>query len=40
MSKKITISTLLKMKQNHEKIVVVTCYDYPSALLLDAATQV
>lgn len=25
------------MKQNHEKIVVVTCYDYPSALLLDAA---
>ena len=37
MSGKITITTLLKMKQRGEKIAVVTCYDYPSALLLDAS---
>ena len=33
----ITINTLLKMKQRGDKIAVVTCYDYPTALLLDAA---
>ena len=37
MTNKITVPGLIKMKQRGEKIVVVTCYDYPSARLLDAA---
>ena len=37
MPDRITVPGLIKMKQRGEKIVVVTCYDYPSARLLDAA---
>ncbi|MCL6632639.1 MAG: 3-methyl-2-oxobutanoate hydroxymethyltransferase [Alicyclobacillus herbarius] len=37
MTKPVTIRTFLKMKQNGEKIAVVTAYDYPSARLLEEA---
>jgi 3-methyl-2-oxobutanoate hydroxymethyltransferase len=32
---KISVSTIKAMKQNHEKIAMLTAYDYPTALLLD-----
>lgn len=32
---KITVATIRTMKQNHEKIAMLTAYDYPTALLLD-----
>lgn len=32
---KITVATIRAMKQNHEKIAMLTAYDYPTALLLD-----
>jgi len=32
---KISVSTIRTMKQNHEKIAMLTAYDYPTALLLD-----
>ena len=32
---KISVSTIKTMKQNHEKIAMLTAYDYPTALLLD-----
>jgi 3-methyl-2-oxobutanoate hydroxymethyltransferase len=32
---KITVSTIRTMKQNHDKIAMLTAYDYPTALLLD-----
>jgi 3-methyl-2-oxobutanoate hydroxymethyltransferase len=34
---KITVPMLRSKKERGEKIAVITCYDYPSALLLDAA---
>ena len=34
---KVTLPLLRKKKERGEKIVVITCYDYPSALLLDQA---
>jgi 3-methyl-2-oxobutanoate hydroxymethyltransferase len=37
MAERVTVPGLLKMKERGEKIVVVTCYDYPSARLLDSA---
>ena len=37
MSKKNTVATLLEMKRNGEKISQVTCYDYSTARLVDAA---
>lgn len=37
MSAKTTVLTLQKKKQDGQKIVVLTCYDYPTARLLDAA---
>lgn len=37
MSKKITITTLSKMKERGEKIVELTAYDYPFARMVDAA---
>jgi 3-methyl-2-oxobutanoate hydroxymethyltransferase len=37
MKNKITIPLLRQKKERGEKIVMITCYDYPSALLLDAA---
>ncbi|MDO5579837.1 MAG: 3-methyl-2-oxobutanoate hydroxymethyltransferase [Planctomycetia bacterium] len=33
----LTVSRLIKMKERNEKIVMATAYDYPSALLVDAA---
>lgn len=35
MGERITVSTLQKKKERGEKIVMITCYDYPSARLLD-----
>jgi 3-methyl-2-oxobutanoate hydroxymethyltransferase len=35
MKKKITILDLQKMKGNGEKIAMLTCYDYPTALIMD-----
>ncbi|HOO40589.1 MAG TPA: 3-methyl-2-oxobutanoate hydroxymethyltransferase [Syntrophales bacterium] len=32
---KISVSTIRTMKRNHEKIAMLTAYDYPTALLLD-----
>ncbi len=37
MKEKITITTLRAKKERGEKIVTITCYDYPSARLLDEA---
>jgi 3-methyl-2-oxobutanoate hydroxymethyltransferase len=37
MADKITLPVLQRKKSRGEKIAVVTCYDYPSALLLDEA---
>lgn len=37
MSGKNTVATLLKMKENEEKVSMVTCYDYSTARLVDAA---
>jgi 3-methyl-2-oxobutanoate hydroxymethyltransferase len=37
MTKPVTVRTFLKMKQNGEKIAMVTAYDYPSARLLEEA---
>ena len=37
MSKKITTSSLMKMKQEGKKITALTAYDYPSAAMLDRA---
>ncbi len=37
MKNKVTIPLLRQKKERGEKIVMITCYDYPSALLLDAA---
>lgn len=37
MEQKITLPMLRRKKERNEKIVTVTCYDYPSALLLDRA---
>jgi 3-methyl-2-oxobutanoate hydroxymethyltransferase len=37
MSDKITVPAILRRKQTGEKVVMVTCYDYPTALLLDEA---
>lgn len=37
MSKKNTVATLLEMKRNGEKVSQVTCYDYSTARLVDAA---
>lgn len=34
--KKITVTTLRSMKSQREKIAMLTCYDYTSALLMDA----
>ncbi|MCD8301354.1 MAG: 3-methyl-2-oxobutanoate hydroxymethyltransferase [Clostridiales bacterium] len=34
---KTTVATLKKMKENHEKITMLTCYDYTTAKLMDAA---
>ena len=36
-SRKVTVRTLLEKKQAGEKIVAVTAYDYPTALLVDEA---
>jgi len=36
-SKKVTIPKLKKMKERGEKIVMVTAYDYPSAIIADRA---
>src|SRR5258708_24557780 len=35
MADRITVSSLQKKKERGEKIVMITCYDYPSARLLD-----
>jgi len=35
MTDRITVSSLQKKKERGEKIVMITCYDYPSARLLD-----
>jgi 3-methyl-2-oxobutanoate hydroxymethyltransferase len=35
--KKVRVQTLLEKKQAGEKIVAVTAYDYPTALLVDEA---
>ena len=35
MSKRTTILDILKMKKDGEKIAVLTCYDYPTARILD-----
>jgi 3-methyl-2-oxobutanoate hydroxymethyltransferase len=35
--RKVTVRTLLEKKQAGEKIVAVTAYDYPTALLVDEA---
>jgi len=32
---KVSVTTIRTMKQNHEKIAMLTAYDYPTALLLD-----
>ena len=32
-----TVATLLEMKQKGEKISMLTCYDYSTARLIDAA---
>lgn len=32
-----TVTTLLAMKRNHERISMLTCYDYSTAKLMDAA---
>lgn len=37
MPKKNTVATLLEMKKNGEKVSQVTCYDYSTARLVDAA---
>ncbi|MGM9607242.1 MAG: 3-methyl-2-oxobutanoate hydroxymethyltransferase [Oscillospiraceae bacterium] len=37
MSKKNTVATLLEMKRNGEKVSQLTCYDYSTARLIDAA---
>ena len=37
MSKKNTVATLLEMKHNGEKVSQLTCYDYSTARLIDAA---
>jgi 3-methyl-2-oxobutanoate hydroxymethyltransferase len=37
MEPKVTLPLLRKKKERGEKIVVITCYDFPSALLLDRA---
>lgn len=37
MSKKINIHQLREMKSQHRKVVFITCYDYPFALLADRA---
>lgn len=37
MSKKNTVATLLEMKQKGEKVSQLTCYDYTTARLVDAA---
>jgi 3-methyl-2-oxobutanoate hydroxymethyltransferase len=37
MEPRVTLPLLQKKKERGEKIVVITCYDYPSALLLDRA---
>ncbi|MEB3766016.1 MAG: 3-methyl-2-oxobutanoate hydroxymethyltransferase [Desulfurococcales archaeon] len=34
---KVTIKHILKKKRNNEKIVMITAYDYPSALIVDEA---
>ncbi|MEJ2100693.1 MAG: 3-methyl-2-oxobutanoate hydroxymethyltransferase [Desulfobacterales bacterium] len=36
MASQVTVSTLLKMKQDREKITALTAYDYPFAHLVDA----
>ncbi|MCF8566389.1 3-methyl-2-oxobutanoate hydroxymethyltransferase [Alicyclobacillus tolerans] len=37
MTKSVTVKTLLKMKQAGQKIAMLTAYDHPTAVLLDAA---
>lgn len=37
MEPKVTVPQLRKKKERNEKIVTITCYDYPTALLLDRA---
>jgi 3-methyl-2-oxobutanoate hydroxymethyltransferase len=37
MKDKVTLPLLRRKKENGEKIVMITCYDYPSARLLDEA---
>jgi 3-methyl-2-oxobutanoate hydroxymethyltransferase len=37
MKNKVTLPLLRQKKERGEKIVMITCYDYPSALLLDAS---
>jgi 3-methyl-2-oxobutanoate hydroxymethyltransferase len=37
MERKITTATLGKMKQNNEKITMLTCYDFPTARCMDEA---
>ena len=34
---KVTVSQLVEMKRRGEKIAMITCYDYPNALLVDRA---
>ncbi|MHB1160118.1 MAG: 3-methyl-2-oxobutanoate hydroxymethyltransferase [Chloroflexota bacterium] len=34
---KVTVSQLVEMKRKGEKIAMITCYDYPNALLVDRA---
>ncbi len=34
---KVTVGQLVEMKQRGEKIAMITCYDYPNALLVDRA---
>ena len=34
---KVTVSQIVDMKRRGEKIAMITCYDYPNALLVDRA---
>ena len=40
MRDRVTIPILQQKKRRGEKIAMITCYDYPSAVLLDSAARV